>query len=139
MHRRLPLARLVLVGARRLAALVLGVALAAALVRGGARYFFCPLMDEVVDADCCPPTRATPDSLQAPDCCVVRTIGTLPSAQSTALGPQVAPAPLAAVLPAAEATRLGIIAVTRGLEHEPTGPPPPTALRRAARLMVFLA
>lgn len=138
MHRvRRPLARAVVRGLRGLAAIALGVALLAALLRGGARYLFCPMIDDVVDETCCSPAHDADAALRAPDCCETRTVGVLPSAQSSAPAPHVAPAPVLASLPAVSEVCRGALVARASFVREPTGPPPLPS-QRPARSMVFL-
>jgi hypothetical protein len=138
MHRvRRPLARTIVRGVRRLAALVLGAALLACLLRGGGRYLFCPMVDAVVDETCCAPPHDTAATLRAPDCCQTRTIGVLPCAPWLAPAPHVAPAPVLASLPAVHEPPRGPLGAREPFGSEPTGPPPCPS-QRSAWLMVFL-
>jgi len=137
MHRvRRPLARTVLRGVRRFAALVLGVVLVACLLRGGARYLFCSMVDAVVDETCCSPTHDADVALRAPDCCQTKTVGVLPSAHASAPAPHVAPAPVLASLPPVSEPCRGALVARASFVREPTGPPLPS--QRPARSMVFL-
>ena len=124
------------VGARFVAAM-LGLALLVGVLRGGSHYFYCPLMGAVTSEHCCEVSRSDASTVQVADCCEVRTIGTIPAASAVAPSPELAGAPLLAVLsPLHDHLSTGaIVAPSKRVGIERTGPPP-LAIQRAVRSMV---
>jgi hypothetical protein len=127
----------------RLAAIALAVTFVLGVVRAGARYFYCPIMDAVVSAHCCP--RADADRTESPalvddECCDVRTNAALPAGTAAAPAPELAAAPLLALLPAPSALDAGTRVVASHAMHAyRTGPPAIAHAReRVARSMVAL-
>jgi hypothetical protein len=131
---------------RKLLGAALGVLLAVALVtgfvRGGTRYFFCPLMQAISDAPCCD-ARASDghdrDRVDADDCCEVHRLASVPDGSVVAAAGGVLDAPLVLVLSPPGATPAAERAL-RAWRGEPrTGPPryPADASERRARLLVL--
>jgi|HubBroStandDraft_4_1064222.scaffolds.fasta_scaffold672353_1 hypothetical protein len=123
------------VGAR-FVAVVLGLALIVGVLRGGSHYFYCPFMGAVASEHCCEGSRGDASTVQVADCCEVRTIGTIPAASTVAPSPELAGAPLLAVLsPLQDLSTGSIVAPAKRVGIERTGPPP-LAAQRAIRSMV---
>lgn len=133
-------------GARRLwlriAAGVLAMAMLVGLLRGGARYFYCPMMRAVIDAPCCADRHAGADfdetlELRSRGCCEEHVVGKLPSG-AVAAARVPCDAPLLAVLPPVTALSHPLSTLdTSRFEHQNRAGPASTARHRAA-LMVFL-
>lgn len=128
--------------AARLGYAMVALAMLLGVVRGGARYFYCPMMGQAFDDACCASgdhhddeDRAGP-SVERPGCCQAKRLGTLPSgaAASTIDVPAV---PLMAVLPPFDVgpTRPGASPLVRYVYPARAGPP--TATERRAILMVW--
>jgi hypothetical protein len=131
-------ARTIRRGGLRLVAAVLGLALVVGLLRGGSRYFYCPFMDAVTSEHCCSVSRSDTSTVQAADCCEVETIGAIPSAKTVTPSPELACAPLLAVLsPPHDLSTGSLVAPASRIGIERTGPPPLGA-QRAVRSMVSL-
>lgn len=123
----------------RLAALAIAIVLFVGVLRGGARYLYCPVMDEVVSEHCCAEAqRDAEPGIEAPDCCESHGIAALPASDAFAAGPRVADAPLLAVLPPPAIARAPSAAPrdVRDALARAAGPPVPDG--RAARLVVLL-
>jgi hypothetical protein len=136
--------------ARALLARLFVVASALALVfgiaRAGSAYFYCPVMDAIMDGPCCSRDAAdrshdgaSDAEVTAPDCCERHRLGTLPQAASSAASPLVAVAAEVATPPSTEvATSAPAQASSRPPARiERAGPEPPRARVRRAKLMVF--
>jgi hypothetical protein len=115
-----------------------------AVVRGGTRFFYCPMTHLVFDAPpCSSPADEADDSAPAvrtPDCCEEKwrpaaPTGSVPQVHETTI----APPPLVAILGHAE------LAITEASTKLPfslsqaarAGPSPPPAGKRRAQLMIF--
>lgn len=143
---------------RRIAAAVLAVVVLLAVVRGGARYFYCPMMHAVIDAPCCDgdgprdPTELDElDELRDPlgtlassearsrDCCEERVLAKLPSTGlTTTPEPFDAPQQTSIIAPiTALSQRVAAVRPSR-FEHDDRAGPASTA-RHRAELMVFLS
>ena len=151
-RRRLPLSLRVRRFAARVAAGVVTIVVLVGLLRGGARYFYCPMMHAVIDAPCCPGDgQAGLESLdqrhdgetaelRARDCCEEHVLAKLPKAAAGA-APLSLHAPLLALVPP-EGPRLNRLHLrsmvwASHFEHDNRAGPP-SAARHRAELMVFL-
>jgi len=140
---RSPISRRARRVAARVAAGILAVIVLVGVLRGGARYFYCPMMQTIIDAPCCPgdghpdDERATAAEARSRDCCEAHTLRTLPSG-AVASAPTPCDAPLLAVLPRVTALShpLSTVADPR-FEREDRAGPASTA-RHRAELMAFL-
>jgi hypothetical protein len=116
----------------RLLALVIAVCTAATGILptgGGAR---CIAMNRVMraDRDCCPQCEAPPTTSVGTPCCqIIRGVTPSERASSAMLQPQLAPAPLAALLAFAPSLS-GVDASARRIYAAPRGRPPGDQLQR---------
>ncbi len=144
---------------RALVLLLTAVAMLLAVVRGGTRFFYCPMTHLAFDESPCgsnadadadaiadPIAFAAPNAdvgapaLRISDCCQERWRATVPTASvPKAETPSVAAAGLVAVLAplAVDASSLRANVPFALPREVRAGPPPPTAQERRARLMVF--
>ena len=125
-----------------LVALVAAIALFVGVMRGNARYFYCPFSHVIAASSCCAMPAYDEDDASAAsfapvDCCQAKRIGSLP-ASSVAPAPDVPSAPLLALVPSiashvsvslARAGQIASIAPNRG---------PPKLRPIPSRTMVFL-
>ena len=128
----------------RLAAGLVALVVLLGVLRGGARYFYCPMMDAVIDAPCCGAdghagVGADRDALELRSlgCCEEHVIGKLPSA---ALFAPAAPleTPLLALVPP-PTTLLAGSARGAGARFDHDNRAGPASTRRhRAECMVFL-
>lgn len=118
-----------------------------ALVQGGTRYFFCPLMNATFTRPCCEEARNEEQqvafdsdlpSVRAPDCCKAKSVGVVPVAVpsstqthdgSLALSP--------AVLPSFECAKASWKPEVRARFRRPPVRAGPSARRRRADLMTW--
>ena len=118
-----------------MAALVLLVG----VLRANARYFYCPFMGAVASHSCCAAAddASTDPVVEAPDCCEVWHVGSLPTAAG-ASSIEVAASPLVATVPRLSlvAPRAPLRVRAAALEARRRAPPLPSESR--ARAMVFL-
>jgi len=132
-------------------AMLVAVAVLLAVVRGGTRFFYCPMTHLAFDESPCASPRDEADeadeagdsdepAVRTPDCCEERWRAAAPTASVPKFeAPSVASAALVAVLPppaldiASSHAKLpfGLARAVRA------GPPPPSASERRAMLMVF--
>ena len=121
--------------ASALAVLLVGVTLLS-----GTRYFHCSMENEARLSSCCPDHQhddaVDSAELRSTSCCEPRVVQGFPTAQTTRV-PDVAAAPLVAVLPPFDATTPILVRVERILTAR-GGIDPPTASQARAHLMVFL-
>lgn len=144
LHRRLRTSARIF--ATRTVLVVAALTILLGVVRGGSRFFYCPVMHLAFDAPCCSPERGDElaetgaPAVEAPDCCQERHQRAMPATSvASASHGDVAPAPCVAIMTTAE------LAASRGapsaaLGHRPpvrAGPSPPSARERRAELMVF--
>jgi len=142
---------------RALVLVFTAVALLLAVVRGGTRFFYCPMthlaFDEspcgsnaeadaiaMADADAITGADVDAPALRISDCCQERWRATAPTASvPKAETPSVAAAGLVAVLapPAIDASSIRATVPFVLPRDVRAGPPPPSAQERRARLMVF--
>jgi hypothetical protein len=123
--------------------MLVAVCVALALVTGalaaGARYFYCPAMDQLARACCCShgPDETSPASptVDRAGCCETVSLPAAPAAEQGGTIPVVAPA-LVAVLPAAPVTAAGDAAASCVAHPTRAGPAPPAPLRNTT--CVFL-
>lgn len=128
----------------RVASLVVALVVLVGVLRGGARYVYCPSMQMITDAPCCAGDRHSEHDadatreLRARDCCEQHVIGTLPATGATSHTPSSFVAPLVATLPppALDAPAGAAAAVVRP-DHECRAGPIALA-RHRAELMVAL-
>lgn len=116
------------------------------VVRGGSRFFYCPVMDLAFDAPCCSPPRGAEladtgaPAAEVPDCCQEKHQRAMPATSvATASHGAIAPAPCVAIVNAAHLAAMNG-AANVALGHRPpvrAGPSPPSARERRAELMVF--
>ena len=125
-----------------LMALLAAIALFVGVMRGNARYFYCPFSHVIAVSSCCTMPApdeddASPASFAPVDCCQAKRIGSLP-AGSVASVPDVPSAPLLALVPSiashvsvslARVAQVASIAPNRG---------PPNLRPTPSRTMVFL-
>lgn len=111
------------------------------IVRGGSRYFYCPMMGQSFDDACCASAEHDDDatsgpSVERPDCCQAKRLGKLPSgaAVSTIDVPAV---PVLAVLPPFDGAVAPLARKTFVRFTHPSRAGPPTATERRAMLMVW--
>jgi hypothetical protein len=140
--------------ASRAVLLLAAVTVLLAVVRGGTRFFYCPMTHLASDASLCASTASTAstpspddetDDADAPavrtsDCCQEKWRAAAPTASVPGgNGPIVAPAGLVALLsPPQLDIATSSAKVPFGLAQAVrAGPPPPSAGERRARLMVF--
>lgn len=146
-RRRVALVKALAGPARSFVLVIAAAALIATMVRGGARYFFCPPMQAVMDAPCCGADANhaadgedadDASSVRAPDCCQERRYGTLPAFAGASAA---APPPMSAVVAVLPATDLslsvGFVPVRARVAHPVRAGPPRYASERRAELMVF--
>jgi hypothetical protein len=143
--------------ASRVVLVVAALTILLGVLRGGSRFFYCPIMHLAFDAPCCDPPRTDasddardaleaqhPDdspSVSAPDCCQEKRRGVLPAASiappSESLVP---PAGLVTLVRAADVAVASTAASAAGGRYQRAvraGPSPPSASDRRAELMVF--
>lgn len=113
------------------------------VLRAGASYVYCPMMERISDAPCCAADRAQHSrmeapELRAPDCCEHHLLAKLPPSGSTAKPAPSFAAPFLAMVPVPVEVRAGSLPFTRGrFEHEGRAGPIARS-RHRAELMVFL-
>ncbi len=129
---------------RRIFAMLVVLTTLVGVLRAGARYFYCPMMGEVVAEDCCAASKTargtkTP-AFETPDCCQAKFVDALPAGDAFAPSTEIAAAPLTALVqPVPHATVLTALPphlFRQTLQR--AGPPTPTGPQRVARLQVFL-
>lgn len=120
----------------RCAALLLALAFAVGLARGGATYFYCPFMGAVVSEDCCAQDRVESSSvLRQTDCCEARTLGRVPVTDIAAMPwPQLG-APLLCVMAPLVDDLVGAPAPADRFTSR-SGLSPPPARRSAQRVVL---
>lgn len=126
----------------RLFALVVAIGVLAAVVRGGARYFYCPMMQAVMDSPCCGGkdehhAEHDTEALRPIDCCERHVQPHLPAAAGAPSAPTVFDAPFVATVPPIAHIQLSFARTPARLTHEERAGPRSQAQRRA-ELMVFL-
>ena len=87
--------------AARVASFVATMVLLVGVVRSGARYFYCPMMNVAMEDSCCASAAhraGDAPAIETPDCCQAKRLGTLPSSAGVA-SLELHAAPLAAMLP----------------------------------------
>lgn len=131
----------------RMSTVLLALTLLAAVLRTGAQYFYCPIMNVVVSTHCCASSRNeltrandVPPAVQLPDCCERRRAAALPVTDSSINTTAVSPAPLTRTLDAFPSPRPHSTLGTRALgANQRAGPLVATScVGRAVRLQVFL-
>lgn len=128
----------------RIAATLVAAVMLVGLLRAGASYFYCPAMEMVTDAPCCPGDRRAAHEeediaqLRARDCCEEHVVAKLPSAGGTS-GPPHLTAPSLVDVHAVPKVKLPWAAPTAAcrFDHEGRAGPVATA-RHRAELMVSL-
>lgn len=129
----------------RAGAALLAVLVLVGVLRAGASYSYCPTMEMVTDAPCCPGDRhaehqeaAGSPQLRARDCCEKHVVGKLPSVDGIGATPHVLPPALVAVTASSAAAldRAGTSTRPR-IAHDGRAGPIAMARHRAA-LMVSL-
>lgn len=141
---RTPLIRRVRRVAARVAAGLFAVVVLVGFLRGGARYFYCPMMQAIIEAPCCPGDRHVDHDhegeaaeVRSRDCCEAHVVAKLPKAAVVG-APMVLDAPLVGLLPPQIARFQGSAMLgSSHFDHENRAGPP-TAARHRAELMVFL-
>ena len=134
--------RLARVLAARGGVFVVALAVILGVVRGGARYFYCPMMGQAFDDACCASAEAHDDddragpAFERPACCQAKRLGTLPTG-ATVSTIDVPAVPLAAVLPAFDAGPARRVAAAAVRYVYPARDGPPTATERRAMLMIW--
>ncbi|MBX3233552.1 MAG: hypothetical protein KIT84_11150 [Labilithrix sp.] len=127
----------------RLATTALALATLFGVLRAGATYVYCPMMERISDAPCCAADREhhsekTGPELRTPDCCEHRVVAKLPPGGSVAKPTPSVTAPLLATVPVpAEVVATALPLVRGRVEHEGRAGPIVRS-RHRAELMVFL-
>ena len=123
----------------RCAVLVLAMAVLLGVVRSGARYVYCPMMDAVLATSCCDRGESHGDApaVEAPECCQAKRLGAMPASGTTAVAVDLGDVPFTTLLPpfvAAHAVRSTPGAFR--FEH-PARAGPVSARERRAQLMIW--
>lgn len=123
------------------------VALLFGVLRGGARYFYCPEMDATLASPCCERGKhegedERPDATNAPsvddaDCCEARRAGTLPAVDGASTTPRLEAVPLLAILPPFDRVQASRERAAESRVVHPARAGPPSAAERRAFLMVW--
>ena len=132
---------------RRMLATLVALAVLLAVVRGGTRFFYCPVTELAFDESPCaappPEDEAASDgrpAVRAPDCCEERWRATAPTAETPKVHHAIVPsaALVAVVPPPVFDVGAGHASAAYALAQAVRArPPPPSASERRATLMVF--
>jgi len=123
----------------RARAVLIACILLAGVLRGGAKYFVCPMMDAAFEVPCCGEQRADDRlaaSVRPPDCCKAKRLGTVPQASLPA-ALDVAESPCVAVLPRLHGLMAADPPRTARRFSLQARAGPPTANERRADLMIW--
>lgn len=127
----------------RLATAAVALATLFGVLRAGASYVYCPMMDRISDAPCCAADRehhseTIGPELRTPDCCEHRVLAKLPPSGSVAKPTPSVAAPLVATVPVPPEVVATALPLVRGrVEYEGRAGPIARS-RHRAELMVFL-
>jgi hypothetical protein len=134
----------------RVAAALVALVVLFGVVRAGASYVYCPIMQQITEASCCAGDRegddATADStadvgaeVRSRDCCEHHVLGELPKTAAPSVPTPLLATPLVAVLPAPSAELVAAVSNPAAhFEHEGRAGPR-AAARHRAELMVSLS
>jgi hypothetical protein len=145
----------VLAGAReplaRLAAALVALVVLVGVLRAGASYVYCPIMQQITEASCCAGDRDSDDDatgapiaevgaeVRSRDCCEHHVLGKLPKTAAASFPTPLLATPLVAVLPAPSVELVAVVSnPTAHFEHEGRAGPR-AAARHRAELMVSLS
>jgi len=131
----------------RAGSLLLALVLLFGVLRGGARYFYCPQMDATLASSCCERVAhgdegehadaSDAPSVDEPDCCKARRVATLPAMHGASAPPHLDVMPRVAILAPFDLARASRerSAIACFLPSARAGPP--SAAERRAHLMVW--
>lgn len=129
--------------ARRGGALLAAIVLLVGVLRAGASYFYCPMMQATFDAPCCDRghhDEGDDDGAPGIDhaaCCEGKRLGALPTSERLHESEPVATAPITGVTPAVPAALDGPLARPAARDLYPARAGPQRASARRATLMIW--
>jgi hypothetical protein len=128
----------------RVAAALVALIVLVGVLRAGASYVYCPMMQQISEASCCAGDReadddATTATIASRDCCEHHVLGKLPKTAAPSVPTPLLATPLVAVLPAPSAELVSATSNPAAhFEHEGRAGPR-AAARHRAELMVSLS